>query len=59
MVRPGKPLAKGSLEPYQHKDLEQIADELGSIWEHLKADSPVYQTVERDITSANTEAWGA
>ena len=53
MAMPGKPLAKGSISSYQRKDLELIADELLSIWEHLKADSPVYRKVERSTTSDN------
>ena len=40
-VRPCKPLAKGSLSSYQRKDLEQTADELVTIWEHLKYRVPV------------------
>ena len=47
---PGKPPAKGSLSSYQNKDIEQIADELVSIWGRLKAYSPVYQGVARAIT---------
>ena len=42
----------------KNKDLEPIADELVDIWERLKADSPVYQKVERPITPANTVEWG-
>ena len=56
--RPCKPLAKGALSPSRNKDLEPAAEELGSIWGYLKDDSPVYQAVERVITSSNTEAGG-
>ena len=57
-VRPGKPLAEGFLAAYRNKDLGGIADGLVSFWEHLKADSPGYQIVERSITSANTISGG-
>ena len=49
-LSPGKPRAKGSLSSYQIKDLEQIADGLVGIWERIKADSPVYRSVEKSIT---------
>ena len=51
---PGKHLAKGSLDYYINKDLEQITDGLVSIWEHLRGDSTVYQGVARAVTSSNT-----
>ena len=50
---PCKPLAKGFLPSYQNNGLEQIADEVVDIWERLKADSPVYQVVESEITSSS------
>ena len=47
-VRPGKPLAKESLASHRQKYLEREADELVSIWEHVRYDPPVFQNRESE-----------
>ena len=42
-VSSGKHYAQVSLSSYRNRDLEQTAEELGSIWGYVKADPPVYQ----------------
>ena len=59
MVRPGKPLAKGSLSSYKQKDLERVPGELVSIWGKSKRSTCLPKNRERErFFPRITMKWG-
>ena len=57
--RPGKPLSKGPISSYQRKDSKKIDEDLVSLWEQVKNDSPAYQRIERSRASSKPEVGGS
>ena len=52
----GNPLSGKSLEPIRQEGLDKISENLASMWELMKHDSPAYQKVDRVFVSANQDA---
>ena len=56
-ARPGKPLSKGSLESYQRKYSEEIAEDLAPLWGKSKRFTGLPK-IEIEFTSYKPEAGG-